>query len=376
MLPPTPKNHEPSRTLGLRGKNALARVKGAASDPKRVALFILIALLVYGAYEVFRPFAASIILGAWAAHLSRPLFFRTSRALGGREKAAAVLTLALLVMLVAPFVLALTTLIPAARALLEELRGASGGRDILSALVSGDAKSGGKLDLVGLAKDYGAGASKALGMLASASADVLIGAFVCFATFYALLVQGERAYAYLEERGPFRPEVTKRMSNAFYEAGRGLLVGTGLTALVQGVLCGITYAILGVPRAVLLGLLSVVGALIPITGPAIIWVPVAAGLALTGHPGKAAILVAISLALVGTVDNVMRPWLSKRAHVGLSATVVLIAIFGGMVAFGPWGLLLGPLVVRLAKEALEIARDNDLFARRDKSSGNALGHAS
>lgn len=375
MLPPTPKNHESTRTLGLRG-NALARVKGAASDPKRIALFILIGVLLYGAYVVFRPFAASIILGAWAAHLSRPLFFRTSRALRGREKAAALLTLALLVLLAAPFVLALTTLVPAARALIAELRGASGGRDVLSALVSGDAKTGGQLDLVGLAKDYGAGASKALGMLASASADMFIGAFVCFATFYALLVQGERAYAYIEERGPLRPDITKRMSTAFYEAGRGLLIGTGLTALVQGVLCGITYAVLGVPRAVLLGLLSIVGALIPITGPAIIWIPVAAGLALTGHPVKAAILVGVSLALVGTVDNVMRPWLAKRAHVGLSGTVVLIAIFGGMVAFGPWGLLLGPLVVRMAKEALDIARDNDLFARRLKPSGEPLGNAS
>jgi predicted PurR-regulated permease PerM len=375
MLPPTPKNHEPSRMLGVRG-NAAGRTKGPATDPKRVALFILIAVLLYGAYEVFRPFAASIIVGAWAAHLSRPLFFRTSRALGGREKAAALLTLALLVLLVAPLVLAATTLVPAARALLDELRGATGGRDVLSALVSGDAKEGGRLDFVGLAKDYGAGASKALGVIAGASADALIGAFVCFTTFYALLVKGERAYAYVEERGPFRPEVTRRMANAFYESGRGLLVGTGLTALVQGVLCGITYAVLGVPRAVLLGLLSVVAALVPITGPALVWVPVAAGLALTGHPVKAAILVGVALALVGTIDNLMRPWLSKRAHVGLSTTVVLISIFGGMVVFGPWGLLLGPLVVRLAKEALEIARDDDLFARRDKPSGNAVGNAS
>ena len=60
----------------------------------------------------------------------------------------------------------------------------------------------------------------------------------------------------------------------------------------------------------------------------------------------------------------------------VSTTLVLVSIFGGMVAFGPWGLLLGPLVVRLAKEALEIARDNDLFARREKPSGDALGNAS
>jgi len=340
-------------------------------DPKRIAFFVVAAVLLYGTYEVFRPFAASIVLGAWAAHLSRPLFFRLSRAFGGREKAAGVLTFALILALVAPLVLAVMTMIPAARALLEQLRGATRGRDVLSALVSGGS-TGGKLDVVGLAKDYGASASRALAVVASTSADVLIGAFVCFATFFALLVQGERAYAWFEERGPLRPEIFKRFSCAFYEAGRGLLVGTGLTALVQGVLAGVIYACLGVPRAVLLGLLSVVGALIPITGPAIVWIPVAAGLALTGHPGKALILVVLALVVVGTVDNLMRPWLSRRAHVGLSTTVVLIAIFGGMVAFGPWGLLLGPLVVRLAKEGLEIARDNDMFRRR---SNDSFGHA-
>lgn len=375
MLPPTPKNHEPAHAIGLRGA-ARAPSKRPVADPKRIAFFILIGLLLYGAYEVFRPFAAPIILGAWGAHLSRPLFFRLSRAIGGRQKAAALFTLVALVLLVAPFVLAITSLVPAARALVEQLRGASGGRDVLSALVSGEGGSGGKLDFVGLAKQYGAGASRALGAIAGTSADFLLGAFVCFTTFYALLVEGERAYAYIEERGPFRPEVTKRMSTAFYDAGRGLLVGTGLTALVQGVICGITFAVLGVPRAILLGLLSIVGALIPITGPAIVWIPVAAGLALTGHPVKAIILVGVAVTLVGTVDNVMRPWLAKRANIGMSTTVVLIAIFGGMVVFGPWGLLLGPLVVRLAKEALEIARDGDLFARRNASSGDPVGNAS
>jgi predicted PurR-regulated permease PerM len=67
----------------------------------------------------------------------------------------------------------------------------------------------------------------------------------------------------------------------------------------------------------------------------------------------------------------MRPWLSKRADVGLSTTVVLLAIFGGMAAFGAWGLLLGPLVVRLAKEALEIARDRDTFVRRTSRRADA-----
>ena len=375
MLPRTPKPHEAPRTsLGLRNQPATP-TRTAAPDPRVLALLLVSGLCIYGAWLVFVPLVAPIVVGAWAAHLSRPLFLRVSRALHGRQTAAALFTTVLVLLLLAPFVIGITTLIPAARGLLEQLRGASGGRDFLSALVSGGSLKGGGglagLDVVGLAKQYGADASRALMVAASWSADVLIGTFVFFATFFALLVEGERAYAWVETRAPLEPSISKRFSRAFYQAGKGLLVGTGLTALVQGVLCGIIYAALGVPRAILLGLLSVVGALIPITGPALVWVPVAAGLALTGQPGRAAVLAVVALVVVGTVDNVMRPWLSKRADVGLSTTVVLLAIFGGMAAFGAWGLLLGPLVVRLAKEALEIARDRDTFVRRTSRRADA-----
>lgn len=364
MLPPTPKTHDsPRASLGMRSQ-AATPARRAAIEPQKAAVWLLTALLLYGAFEVFRPLAAPIVLGAWAAHLSRPLLLRLSRAFKGRDRAAGLLTGLLVLLIVSPLVLGVTTLIPAARSLFEQLRGAEGGRGFFSALVENGGAPASKLDIVGLAKDYGAGASKAFGLLASASADVIIGAFVFIATFFALLVDGERAYAWFASRSPIEPGIFRRMSNAFYQAGRGLLVGNGLTALVQGILAGFIYAVLGVPRAVLLGLLSVVAALIPVTGPALVWVPVAAGLALTGHPGKAIVLCVLGVVVVGTVDNVMRPWLSKRANVGLSTTVVLVAIFGGMAAFGPWGLLLGPLVARLAAEALEIARDRDLFARR------------
>jgi predicted PurR-regulated permease PerM len=286
-----------------------------------------------------------------------------SKALHGRQKAAGLVTTVMLLLVVAPFALAVTTLWPSAKSLVLQLRGASGGRGFLEALVSGNGITGGggKIDVVGLAKEYGAGASKALAVIASGSAEVIVGMFIFFATMFALLVEGERSFAWLDSRVPLEPGVFKRFHDAFFQAGKGLLVGTGLTALIQGVLAGVIYAALGVPRAVLLGLLSVVGALIPVTGPAIVWVPVAAGLALTGSTGKALVLVALCVVVVGTVDNVVRPWLSEKANVGLPTTIVLVTIFGGMAAFGPWGLLLGPLAVRLGVEALEIARDRNVF---------------
>lgn len=337
-----------------------------AQHMRRKVLLVVVALLATATFLVFWPLVAPLVVGAWAAHLSRPLFAKLNRGLHGRSRAAAVLTAVLVVLLAAPVVLAVTTLVPAARALVEELKGAQGGKGALAALVTNGGGGGGgeKLDLLGLAKEHGASAGKAVSAIFVAGADVAVGVFVFLMTFFALLTSGDRAYQWVRERAPFEAPILKRFTDAFHQAGRGLLFGTGLTALVQGVICGVIYAALGVPRAVLLGLLSVIAALIPVTGPALVWIPVAAGLALTGHPGKAAILAGLGVVVVGTVDNLMRPWLSKRADIGLSTSLVLIGMFGGMAAFGTWGILLGPLVLRLFMEALDIAKEHRLFRRR------------
>jgi predicted PurR-regulated permease PerM len=215
--------------------------------------------------------------------------------------------------------------------------------------------------LIALAREYGAGASKALAMVASASIEVVIGAFVFFAVFYALLVEGERWWAWARDRAPMEPAVLARIDAAFYQAGRGLIVGTGLTALVQGSIATMLYAAFDVPRALLLGMLSVIAALVPMAGPMIVWVPVCAGLALTGHVTKALALAGLCVGVVGTIDNVIRPWLSRRFDVGMPATVVLVAMLGGIVVFGGWGLFLGPLMVRLAGEMLSLCRERRVF---------------
>jgi len=334
-----------------------------------VLAVVTVALLVVVAVTVW-PLIAPLVLGAWFAHLLRPLFLRLSRIFRGRQKAAAILTALLVILALVPVVLAVTSLVPAVRSLVDQLKGANGGRGVLAALVS----SGGAqdVDVVGMIKEHGASASKAAAVVAAASVDILVAGFVFLAVFFTALVSGERAFAWFEEHSPLEPAVFRRFAAAFHQAGRGMLVGSGLTALLQGVVATIIYAALGVPRAILFGLLSTVAALIPTTGAAIVWVPIAAGLAFSGQTGKAALLAALCAGVVGTVDNVLRPWISGRAHVGLPASVLFVSIFGGLAVFGGWGILIGPLVVRLAREALEIARERGVFhtaPRRGSSAG-------
>jgi predicted PurR-regulated permease PerM len=61
--------------------------------------------------------------------------------------------------------------------------------------------------------------------------------------------------------------------------------------------------------------------------------------------------------VIGSIDNLARPWLARRGKLALPTFVVLVAMFGAVELFGGWGLVFGPLLVRLAKEALEVRRD-------------------
>jgi predicted PurR-regulated permease PerM len=337
---------------------------------ERWVIGVVALLFAWLAFRTFLPIGGPVLLAAWMAHLCRPLYRRVVRRFSGRDRAAAFLTVGLFLALVLPLAGAATTLVSGARELVAVLMKSEGGKGALEALVSrGQGADGGETSLdagnvANLFREYGASAYSAFTSVATASVEVVVALFVFYAAFFAMLVYGHQSHAWMLRHVPLGPRPMTRLVRAFHEAGRGLLVGTGLTALVQGVLATVAYLVLGVPRALVLGLLTAVAALVPSIGTAIVWVPVAAGLALTGSVGKAVILACYGFGVIGIADNVLRPVLSHSAHLELNTSILLLSMLGGIAAFGTFGLFLGPLVVRLALEALVIAREADVFGRR------------
>jgi predicted PurR-regulated permease PerM len=95
-------------------------------------------------------------------------------------------------------------------------------------------------------------------------------------------------------------------------------------------------------------------ALVP-AGTALVWAPAALWLAATGHPWKAALMVAWGGGVVSTIDNVLRPMFAGKG-VTLPGGLLFLGMFGGMTAFGLVGLFLGPIVLYMAREMLLILR--------------------
>ena len=137
---------------------------------------------------------------------------------------------------------------------------------------------------------------------------------------------------------------------------RAVVFGSLLTALVQGVLVAIGFAIVGLPSPVVFGAVAALAALIPLIGTALVWVPAVGVLFLQGRWGAALVLAVWSVAVVSSADNVVRPlFISGRAQI--STLPVFLGLLGGISAFGPIGLVVGPVVVALTLALLRFAEE-------------------
>ncbi|WP_394840649.1 AI-2E family transporter [Pendulispora brunnea] len=337
------------------------------------ALKWLTLLLVAGAAWAFYPLWPALLLALWVATMARSLLARVAKVTGGRRRAAAALTVLLVLALFLPVVFAVVPLAHDAVSLVGKLSRSEGAQTALRSLVSdggGDAESPvrtpgelfsqvkslqGAVDLV---REHGAAAMRIAGNLAGALANALLLLFLFFYATYTFLTDGPDLYAWFESHAPWKREHTQRLAAAFNETGRGLFVGVGLAGLSQGLVATITYFALGIPRALVLGLLTCVASLLPSVGTALVWAPVALGLALSGRTGAAVIMTVVGVVVVGSIDNLLRPVFARYGELDLSTFVLLLSIFGGLAAFGGWGVVLGPLLVRLAKEALVILRED------------------
>lgn len=319
-------------------------------------------LLCGAAVFALAPLWQPLLLAAFAAIALEPVYRRLYRRINGRASAAAVLTLLLAVFALVPMIVAALTLYQGGVDLLMRLRHSSGGYDALRELVASEQSVGfssmswdaGRL--MALLQEHGWSAFTTARTVFGAATDVVVGLFIFALGFYTLLVKGKRAWAWLLDRSPLPHAHGARFAAAFVETGRGLLIGVGLTALIQGAVATIAYFAIGVSHAAVLGVLTALAALIPSVGTALVWVPVTAGLFLAERT-QAGMALLVTGFVVSIIDNVIRPWLSRYAKLELSTFLLLVAMLGGMSAFGGFGLLLGPLLVRLAVEGLRLLHD-------------------
>lgn len=138
------------------------------------------------------------------------------------------------------------------------------------------------------------------------------------------------------------------------QANRAVVVSMLLAALLQGVVAGTGYWLVGLRTPVLLGLATAVASLLPFVGTLLVWGPASAFLLWNGQVWPALGLAAWGALLIHPIDNILRPWLVSGA-VRLPFLLVFLGVVGGLAGMGLIGIVLGPMVLAVAWEALRKA---------------------
>ena len=322
------------------------------------AIAIAIAVLTV---RVFVPFATPIILAGILVSFTYPTYERVRTRFGGRRGLAATMMLVgLTLVVVLPAAVLVALLVHQAGSVVTALQET----DVQQKIDSLQLES--RLDAI-LGRIPGVDVTKvSVGSLAYAAVrnvssfvasqggnifasvlDLVVGFFLMLLAASWFYTDGKWLVGQLEELSPLRGNQTNEIFTKVRGVIDATLRGQGLTALAQGVCTGIGCAITGVPGAFLWGTVATITSLIPMVGAGLVWIPAAGYLAITGGMNWRVVFMLLwGVLVVGTIDNVIRPW-AMKGGTSMSGIVLIFSILGGIEVFGILGILMGPLTLVL-----------------------------
>ncbi len=333
-------------------------------------LLITLGLILLLAFWVFRPFVLAFTVAACVALLLAPAQKRLTTALGGHPAlAAATLVLATTVLILVPVLTSLFVLVQQASAFLDWVRSHPVlGPDALQRLWQelpqrypglrfwfawlqaqvSPGLEGGLAQLAGGASGLLQGV---LGRVTHAVAD--LGLFLLMLFF--LLRDGGQLKAELRPVSPFSEQQESLVFEHLESTIKGALQAVIVVPVVQGVLAGIGFMLFGIPSPFVWGTAVILAATVPIAGSPLGWLPAVGYLFARGQVGPGIGLALYCLVIVSGSDNVVKPMLLRgTAHI--HPLLGFLSILGGVLAFGVFGFLIGPVVLSLVLSAIRIYR--------------------
>jgi predicted PurR-regulated permease PerM len=338
----------------------------------RVFALAVAALLGYALLKIFTPILDALSWAIFLAFLLYPVNVRLRRRLHGSARAAGVLTVLTPLVILLPlaavsieFVAQVSTLvrvlqkqaqeldiktfsdlrqfpwIARANVWLEERTGITADH-IQSWIVSGSQQL--------LQRAAGVSGSFVLGAVGS-----VVGFTIMLCLLFFFLRDGDAMCSRGIALIPLDDARKQRLFRRLSDVTRAIVLGITLTAMVQGALVGIGFAIASLPSPLVFGVLAALLSMLPVGGAAIVWVPAIGWLLYQGHWGFAIFMLLWGLMLTG-VESVLRPFLiSGRARI--SALAIFVGVLGGIPAFGAIGIVIGPVVLSLVMALIEFAEE-------------------
>jgi predicted PurR-regulated permease PerM len=313
-------------------------------------------------FMVIWDFLMPLLLGGIFAGLLQPVYKRFLGWFGGRKPAASIVTLLLTIILIGLPLLILGGVVAEQAVRVSQASFAWMELHLTQAEINtGEAKliehfpqlegllpqkermveAAGKL-----ASELASFLVRNLAIVTSGAASFLLNAFVMLYGMYFFLMNGP---AFLEKLLHFAPLTRANkvdILGRFTEVSRATIKGSMVIGFIQGLLGGIGFHFAGIEGAAFWGTIMMVLSIIPGIGTPLVWLPAVVMLFVKGETGPAVMLLVWSVAVVSSIDNVLRPRLVGK-DAGLPDLLILVGTLGGIFLFGAVGFIVGPVICAL-----------------------------
>jgi predicted PurR-regulated permease PerM len=191
--------------------------------------------------------------------------------------------------------------------------------------------------------------------MASNMLSFLIHFFLMMMTIFYLFQDGARLKDYLIQLMPVPKEQLEKVANKFQEMGKALIVGNGMSGIIQGIFGGFGFFFFGLGSPFLWGTVVTFMAFLPIVGATAVFVPATVILMIQGKTGLAMGYLIYNLTYSSIVEYLVKPRLIGQG-MQMNALLVFIGILGGIKLFGILGIIYGPLIITTFLTLAEIYR--------------------
>ncbi|MCF8055636.1 MAG: AI-2E family transporter [Desulfocapsa sp.] len=184
--------------------------------------------------------------------------------------------------------------------------------------------------------------------------------FMMILTIFFLLIDLDRLIKFIIAVSPLPDDEDRLLLEKFEEIANAILKGNGICGLIQGVLGGVVFSILGLSSPILWGGIMAILAFLPIFGVGLVMIPAAGILMLSDRVGAGVFLFIFYMALSFSIEYLVKPKMVGD-QVQMHTLLVFLAIIGGLSVYGVLGIIYGPLIVTAFLTLTEI-----YFAKYDR----------
>lgn len=214
-------------------------------------------------------------------------------------------------------------------------------------------------------------ANRYVQVLLAGVAAVALDLIIFLMMLFFLLRDGDDLREALRGISPFTRGQETELLEHLGNTVKAVLQAMIIVPLIQGVVAFVGFSAFGLPSPLLWAVMVVFAALIPILGSPLAWIPAALYFLANGDMGRALGMAAYGVFVISMVDNIVKP-IILRGSAQIHTMLGFLSIMGGLFAFGPKGLIVGPVVLSLLLSAYRIYRYDILRWREEEGMGATI----